>query len=666
MASNSPASSFGSNASSPTKSSQCPHAISGVVREGSVAARISAIQANFSPEKKVSVTQSPIKPPVSSGYVLSKRATFNAYLEHAKNIPLPESPKKTQINLQSSKDKSSPTSIDRNDEKVKIKSLKYINVHHASGNKSYEGTLPSKNRYENESHERNLLDESIGEEHRLPLQSQDMHKANCSAKRHPPERDLSTEHILPASAETILAPDEVKDARCIPRITTDPSKYMSPRTATVVESMLEGNRKVIRSSGSAYSRIAPFMMSPSVEYVPRRQSQSQSPLDLRSISFERKGSDIQIDNDQVSPPPPPSSPLFDRGGRRSLRRRTLATYEDQGASEKEISQPTHWRKSSTLLLSSNEDDVFVNESRVPKAYQIEAPVIATNQSIVFQSNQQDTNDAHSLNYKPSIMPRDGRRHSNAVLERAMSDNAISLPQHGPRHSSDKSCQLNRVNSVLSFLDEPMNTASRALSPVDVTCDAHSSVSSESISPLLAKQFGEDATICAGSQISSYSHMAAGATSVPSGEGNADLGTNPETNQMVPQIEGQGPQTPTRVRTGTVTNKANLDGAPGLCGRSYSMSGDYRAINVRVETPKASSATRIPRVSNTPRAMSSPKHVRRKPSVTFESEDTHIEMDKLHTTREKGLKVIVTMGQDIEEMIKIEVHPSPKHESSGCP
>ena len=156
------------------------------------------------------------------------------------------------------------------------------------------------------------------------------------------------------------------------------------------------------SPGSAYSKILPFILSPSVtSYIPRRQSSTNELNEEVSPARLRKVDSMKI-TEPVTPGSPRLSPSPRQRDQRSLRRRTFHS-KSEDTLRKDLDEID--TKGQDLPLASSTmalEDVFTNPAGAAKPYHPEQPQIAGNNAL---ASPKSLHDIQNPSYIPSVMPR---------------------------------------------------------------------------------------------------------------------------------------------------------------------------------------------------------------------------------------------------------------------
>ena len=194
------------------------------------------------------------------------------------------------------------------------------------------------------------------------------------------------------------------------------SQKQSPPQMRLISSPEPTKRTMSPSSGSAYSRILPFTSSPSIpSYIPMRQSQKfgtdgmPSVRKLKSMTFTDRGHDDDDDEESTSQtatplttprPPPPFFQSPRHQNTRYLRRKTFNTKSSDSLRRDSTIRSSD--TTTTKASASTLEDVFVGPNQAAKTYRVEAPFVASDNAVVSTKNP---HDIQSLNYTPSVMPR---------------------------------------------------------------------------------------------------------------------------------------------------------------------------------------------------------------------------------------------------------------------
>ena len=223
----------------------------------------------------------------------------------------------------------------------------------------------------------------------------------------------------PQSSKSVISSRLIRDQKQsleslnqLPRFASEDARFKSPQNR--LRSSPEPSKGTMSpSSGSAYSRILPFTSNPSIpSYIPKRQSQNfgtgetPSPRKLKSMIFTEEHRDEN--KSQTAPPPaappfPKPPPIFQSPryqNDRYLRRRTFNTKSDES-----LRRDGTIRTSGTMTTqnsTSTLEDVFVSPKQASKTYHGEPQAMTGDNDVVPPKNP---HDIHNLDYTPSVMPR---------------------------------------------------------------------------------------------------------------------------------------------------------------------------------------------------------------------------------------------------------------------
>lgn len=365
------------------------------------------------------------------------------------------------------------------------------------------------------------------------------------------------------------------------------------------------------SPESAYSKILPFILSPSVNsYVPRRQGPNYDLDQEVSPARLRKMDSIEIIG-PITPGSPRLSPSPRQRDQRSLRRRTFNSISEdtlrKGTDEIDSAGQGLCLVSSTMTL----EDVFTTPACTAELYHPEHPQIAGNNTL---ASPKSLHDIHNPSYVPSVMPR--RVGSRQVLQ--------------SRHQRSISA-LNVQKQRPTILAANSGTDGLAKSPLinDTAPEPEKSVYMETINNTADTD-----------NYATYDYRP------------IQRAPSPTTDQRVPIEE---PQLSEGEKTVQMQQSRNLaieistgDGPSGDYGGHYHGHTRYKSISVTGISSPRTSKSKIPR----PSSSDDNGTIRILPARN----DNTLPIQYTSKRSERELKVVLTINQGVQDVIKIEVHP----------
>ena len=606
------------------------HAISRTasIRTGCVAERILQLQAKLSP-KRDDLNTSPTtnKSPASPTASVLARYSVSKHLLTPRSIPLPETPAKLEMkHIHAIKTPSlaqkwtskiaSPSKVGELDATTSATtSINESEDAKRSGSESEKGQTIGKHLYNQEIH---------GQHEELYDRNSNQH-LQSSLPITPIGEGILAEGIPSGSPSSLR-----KNSR-LPAIDTQYNKAEDPSSTLrrfkydvamkSPGSNLAGTHEVRRKSlgtspGSAYSKILPFILSPSVtSYIPKRQSQND---DLgEEVSPARLG---KMDSTEFTVPVTPGSPSLSPSPRqrdqRSLRRRTFYS-KSEDMLQKDTDEADNEKQdlplaSSTMAL----EDVFTNPARPATPYHPDNPQVAGNETL---TSPPSLHDIHNPSYIPSVMPR-------RMGPRPM------LQNRHERSISALNVQKQRLNTLAT--KQATDNPAKLMQTNDLVPEPKKDANLETISKTAIRDNHD-----------SYDYSPLQRASTPRVDQRASIEEAHLAKDDKP-VQAQEPQDlTTYILTG--------DGPSSSYGSDYYTTSRRKFTSLAGSSSPCTSGSRIPRpISSSELELGTVRILSARIENTISDENTPGKLGR-------ELKVVLTINQGIQDVIKIEVHPSTK-------